>query len=524
MLANLRFRRHRERVYTWIIVLAGLACAAGAALLARDYAVRMADDGFKREVTARSAALDASLARHVQMVRSLAAFVATRDDVGVADFRAFVDSMRGGTPGMQAMQWMPVVAGPSRVAFEQAARRDFSNYRITEQVSLWELVQAHEREQYVAVRLVEPLAGNEAAVGFDLLSDPLQADALSRAAASGDVVATERLVLVQESEGVQYGVMLVAAVPAADGHVRGYVAGVFRVGDLLQASIAGLPPVGLHLSVTDATGPGNERTLHVFSDRLNDVGDLLATPFEPRANATAESLLATHDLRVADRVWRVYFEAGPGYYAPVPPIPAWAAAVVVVLITGLLTSLLLMMQKRAQLLARSSLADGLTGLANRAFCDRMLVAEWDRAIRYGKPLSLVLVDIDRFADYNAQFGPLAGDDCLRRVGHTLSTVPARSSDFVCRYTGDRFLVILPETPHEGAHELATRASQSIRALALAHPGREPEPLLTVSAVAATATPQRGDSLPAFLARAVDLLDSAERHEGNVVLGLSVAAA
>lgn len=515
MFASLRFRRHRERLYTVIIVLAGIALAVAAALFAQDYAIAMADEGFRREVAGRSAALDASIARHEQMVRSLAAFVATRETVSAADFRTFVDTMRAGTHGMQAMQWMPRVDAASRAAFEQAARADFPAFHITEQTSL--------RPEYFPVRLIEPVAGNEAAVGYDALADPLLRDAIRRAATTSEVVASERVVLMQEEDGVRYGLMLVAQVSGHDGKPRGFVAGVFRIGDLLESSIAALPPVGLHLSVTDATGPGPERTLHVFSDRLSEVSDLLAVPFEARPAGATESLLATHDLHVADRIWRVYFESGPGYFAPLPPAPAWMVAGIVLLITGVLATWLLLMQKRAQLLARASLADGLTGLANRAFCDRMLTAEWDRAIRYGKPLSIVVIDIDRFVDFNMQFGPLAGDDCLRRIAQVLTHVPGRSSDFVCRYAGDRFVVVLPETGHAGAHDLATRASQAVRALRLAHPGRQPEPVVTVSVVAATAGPQRGDSLPAFVMQATELLDSAERQEGNVVLGLSVTA-
>ncbi|MFZ5755375.1 MAG: CHASE domain-containing protein [Pseudomonadota bacterium] len=522
MLASLRFRRHRERVYTWLIAIAGIAVAVAAAWLARDYAVRMADDGFRREVAARSAALDAAVARHEQMVRSLSAFVATRDSMSAADFRAFVTGMSPGGQGAQAMQWMPRIPAAARAAFEKTAQREFPRYRITEQLGQWELGEAAVRDTYAPVRYIEPPAGNEPAVGFDLLSDPLYADALLRADRSGGVVATERLVLLQE-EGVHYGVMLVSAVKNADGVTLGYVAGVFRVSDLLQAAIASLPSVGLHISVTDASGPGSERALHVFSDRLNDVSDLMVVPMEQKLSPAASQLFASYDLKVTDRTWRVYFEPGPGYFAPLPPIPDWAAAILVLLITGLITALLLVMQKRSQLLARASLSDGLTGLANRAFCDRMLLAEWERAVRFGKPVSVVLIDIDRFADYNARLGPLAGDDALRRVAVVLSTVPARSSDMVCRYAGDRFAVILPETGNEGASQLAHRAVAAVKGMSLTHPGRQPEPVLTVSAVAATAQPQRGDSLPAFMSSAVDVLDSGERAAGNVVLGLSVAA-
>ncbi|MFZ5724117.1 MAG: CHASE domain-containing protein [Pseudomonadota bacterium] len=522
MLASLRFRRHRERLYTWLIVLVGIAVAAAAAWLARDYATRLADDGFRREVAARSAALDAAVARHAQMVRSLAAFVSTRETMSAADFRAFVSGMRGSDTGVQAMQWMPRLPGAGRAAFEKSAQDDLPRFHITEQIGQWELGEAAPREIYAPVRYIEPLIGNEPAVGFDLLSDPLYADALARADRSDEVVGTERLVLLQE-EGVHYGVMLVMAVRDAEGAVRGYAAGVFRVSDLLQSAIVGLPPVGLHMSVTDASGPGSERALHVFSDRLNDVSDLLVVPLEAKLSPAASGLFASYDLKVADRTWRVYFEPGPGYYAPLPPVPDWVAAVLVLLITGLLTALLLLMQKRSQLLARSSLSDGLTGLANRAFCDRMLMVEWDRAVRYGKPVSVVIIDIDRFSDYNAKLGPLAGDDCLRRVAGALATVPGRSSDLVCRYSGDRFVVILPETAYEGAHGLAVRAIAAVHGLLLTHPGHQPEPVVTASAVAATALPQRGDSLPAFMSSAVDLLDSGQRGDGNLVLGLSVAA-
>lgn len=523
MLASLRFRRHRERLYTWLIAIAGILLAVAAAGLARDYAVRMADDGFRREVAARNAALDAAIARHEQAVRSLAAFVATRDRMHAGDFRAFVELMGAAGSGVQAMQWMPQVAGADRAAVEKEAGADLPGFRITQQQQgQWELVVAGERNAYVPVRYIEPEAGNEPAIGFDLLSDSLYADTLARADRVEGVVASERLALLQES-GVHYGVMLAMAVRDRAGAVRGYVAGVFRVSDLLQAAVGGLPPVGLQVSVTDATGPGSERSLHVFSDRLNGVDDLIAVPLEARLSPAASSLFAFYDLHVADRTWRVYYEPGPGYYAPLPAVPDWMAALFVLLVTVLVTLLLLVMQKRSQLLARSSLTDGLTGLANRAFCDRTLLSEWDRAVRYDKPFSVALIDIDHFADYNAKTGPLAGDDCLRRVAGRLSAIPARSSDLVGRYTGDRFLVILPETAQEGVNRLAERAVEEVRGLQITHPGREPQPVVTVTAVAATAHPQRGDSLQSFMASALDLLDDEDRADGNRVLNLSVVA-
>lgn len=523
MLARLRFRRHRERVYTWLIALAGILLAAGASWLAHDYSVRLADEGFRREVASRSAALDAAVAQHEQLVRSLAAFVATRETMTAADFHTYVATMRGGVEGVQALQWMPRLADADRARFEREGQADFKGFHVTEQIGQWILAEAEQRPVYFPVRYIEPVAGNEQSLGFDFAADPLMADAMERGLATADVVASERMVLLQE-EGVHYGVAMLMPVLAADGSVRGHVAGVFRVGDLLQAAIARLPPVGLHISVTDASGPGPERTLHVFSDRLSNVADLLTVPFEAQDEGPAAVLLASYDLHVADRIWRVYFEPGPGYYAPVPPVPAWLAAVLVLLVTVLLTTLLVLMQKRSQLLARATLSDGLTGLPNRAFCERMLHAEWDRSVRYGKSLALAVVDIDRFADYNARLGPLAGDDCLRRLARVLEDVPGRSSDLVCRYAGDRFALVLPETDAEGARLLAERLLAAVRAQALVHPGHGADGLVTVTVVVAACRPQRGQQAAAFMGAAVDRLDDPARGDGNTLMTLAAPAA
>lgn len=519
MLSRLRFRRHRERAYTWLIALAGIFLAVGAAWLAGDYAVRLADEGFRREVAARSAALDAAVAQNRQVVRSLGAFFATRDDVTLSEFHAFVDSMRAGAPGIQALVWAPRVVAADRASFEQRARADFPDYALREPSADWQTAPAAARTEYYPVRLVAPVEGNGSRPGLDLAADPLQAAALARAKTLGDVAASERLVLMEEG-GMHYGVMLAMPVVDVDGRFRGYVAGVFRIGEMLETAISRVPAVGLNIMVTDATGPGAERALHVYNDRLMRVSDLLGVPFESRPEGAASVLLATYDLRVGDRTWRVYFEPGPGYFAPLPPLPAWLVAVLVLLVTGLLTGMLLLMQKRAQMLARQSLSDGLTGLANRTFGDRTLVAEWDRAVRYGKMLSVVLADIDRFGDYNAQFGPLAGDECLRRVARAIAAVPGRSSDMVCRYAGDRFLIVLPETTHEGAHGMATRLVGAVRQLGIPHPGKVHDPRVSITAVAATTHPHRGESLPGFMERVTDLLDAGERGEGDTVLGLS----
>ena len=91
-----------------------------------------------------------------------------------------------------------------------------------------------------------------------------------------------------------------------------------------------------------------------------------------------------------------------------------------------------------------SITDGLTGLFNQRHFYTQLAEELARTERYGRPLSLVAMDLDRFKDCNDRFGHLEGDNVLRSVGDLMRTV-TRRSDQAFRYGGDEFFVLLPET-------------------------------------------------------------------------------
>lgn len=109
--------------------------------------------------------------------------------------------------------------------------------------------------------------------------------------------------------------------------------------------------------------------------------------------------------------------------------------------------LLKMLSQRAQL-------DGLTGLWNRAHFDERLATEISGALRHGTPVSLILVDLDRFKNLNDTHGHPFGDEVLERAAATLSG--GRAQDVACRYGGEEFAVILPGTEIEEAMEVAER--------------------------------------------------------------------
>ncbi|WP_232834761.1 diguanylate cyclase [Rhodoferax ferrireducens] len=112
--------------------------------------------------------------------------------------------------------------------------------------------------------------------------------------------------------------------------------------------------------------------------------------------------------------------------------------------------------------------DGLTGIANRRYFDRMLAQEWHRAQRAGTPLALVMLDVDLFKHYNDHYGHVAGDGCLQALARALVKAARRSSDLVARYGGEEFVVLLPDMNGHAAVEAARHMQHEVWSLALPH--------------------------------------------------------
>jgi diguanylate cyclase (GGDEF)-like protein len=143
-------------------------------------------------------------------------------------------------------------------------------------------------------------------------------------------------------------------------------------------------------------------------------------------------------------------------------------------------------QKAAEL-HRLSVVDLLTGIANRRAFDETLDQEWRRAMRHNTELSLVLIDVDYFKQFNDTYGHLAGDQCLRTVAQVLAAGMRRAGELAARYGGEEFAVLLPHTDLEQAHRVAERMCAAVREEAIAHAGSEVSPHVTISVgVASTA--------------------------------------
>lgn len=160
------------------------------------------------------------------------------------------------------------------------------------------------------------------------------------------------------------------------------------------------------------------------------------------------------------------------------------------------------LERSNQQLELLSATDGLTGLANRRQFDQHLYAEWQRSMRTGQPLSLLLLDIDHFKRYNDHYGHLAGDACLRQVAAILFDCAQRSGELVARYGGEEFALLLPTTDSAAAMVVAQRCMDELARARIAHADSPVAECLTCSIGVATVVASQ-DLVPESLVRCAD---------------------
>ena len=171
------------------------------------------------------------------------------------------------------------------------------------------------------------------------------------------------------------------------------------------------------------------------------------------------------------------------------------------------------LQRTKQLEILSNL-DGLTGIANRRKMDEYLTHAWNLSFRNKQPLSLIILDIDSFKNYNDTYGHPAGDECLKKIASTISGSLKRSTDFTARYGGEEFVIILSNTDQAEALAVSECIRREIEALQIPHASSPVSAVVTVSLGVSTFLNSKNGSLPGFIQSADEALYVAKRSGKN----------
>lgn len=282
--------------------------------------------------------LQSNLHIYTAMLGSIERYFVASGDVSRTQFKTFVADMMSTHPGLQALEWLPVIREAERSRFEQAIQAEgFSNFQIQDRDPSGQLTPARRASEYVPVAFVEPYQGNEKAFGYNVASNPVRLEALRHARDSGQAVATGRIKLVQE-HGEQFGFLLFLPVyDRAKGqqdtagriqHIRGYATAVLRVGDMLENFAQELGQRDITLRVVDEAAPEAEQVLYQ-SPRW---GDALAH----------QGIKQTTKLNIGGRSWRLEFMPLPHYLVTHRALQAWATLAGGLLFAGMLGALLLL--------------------------------------------------------------------------------------------------------------------------------------------------------------------------------------
>jgi len=174
--------------------------------------------------------------------------------------------------------------------------------------------------------------------------------------------------------------------------------------------------------------------------------------------------------------------------------------------------------------------DALTGLSNRRGFDMRLDAELGRAFREKKPLGLIILDIDNFKVYNDTYGHPQGDCLLQAISEVLVKTVNRSADFIARWGGEEFFIILPDTDMNGTFKIAEQVRSNVMQITIpcgklnfiglnenvtkAQSADGSQPYVTVSLGASSKIPGEGDSTANFISEVDQLLYKAKNNGKN----------
>ena len=159
--------------------------------------------------------------------------------------------------------------------------------------------------------------------------------------------------------------------------------------------------------------------------------------------------------------------------------------------------------------------DGLTGIANRRCFDERLRAEWAASAATSRPLSLLMIDVDYFKQFNDHYGHLAGDNCLKAIAASLGHEARREGDFLARYGGEEFALILPSVSAESALDVADRARQAVFDLPLENT-QCPLGRITISIGVAAVVATEDQNVEGLIEAADTALYHAKRRGKNAV--------
>ncbi len=298
----------------WGVLLSGLALTGVVAKIVEHIDEHVIEARFQAKAVERSFLIRGQFETAESALVDLASLYAVNDEVSSDDFSRFVAPILERQTSLRALSWNPIVSHEEREAHE-AAMRESANpgYRITHRSEQGELIAAPAREDYIVVAFIDPLEGNESALGFDVSSQITRRNAFERARDTGSMAIATPIVLVQgegESTGA-LGMLPVyrdgstpSTVELRRAAIEGYVVGVVDIAESVMAALANVDMADFDFNLT-GTIPGGQ-PVELFASESFDASQQV----EGRLSYAARFPLAGHEIEVCFFASDEYLAAG----------------------------------------------------------------------------------------------------------------------------------------------------------------------------------------------------------------------
>ncbi len=358
------------------------ALTISSALYVRSQGANEAQREFQRGAIDRVTSVERQLKLSIAVVDLVGTFFDTDEEVTEREFESFVDPILRRNPAISALSFAPRVTLENRDDFETEAATRHPGFRISEQLEPGKMVPAEDRGMFTPVRYLVPIAGNEAALGFDLASDAGRKAALDAAHRRNEIRATRPIVLVQETSSARSFLLIrpvyarslpIDSVAAREAAVTGYVTAVMRSDGLIGSALAQLVPAGIHFTVSDVTQREDPAILAHHSSRARPFGEAGLESFEK------PGLESTQTFSAAGRDYRVELAAASGFFGNSAVAASWTILVAGLAFGIALAAYLLLLHRTDRQLRESA-------QALRQLSDQLLQVQEEERARLSREL------------------------------------------------------------------------------------------------------------------------------------------
>ena len=431
-LAPTRGFRPGERLGELAIALVGVAATGATFFAIRNAEYQRIRLGFERETVRSVDIVKQQLVASTDVVTGYASHLGI-----VAGDRcrshSYAREVLARHPALRGLSWNTILAGPERATFELLQQRERPTFRISERNPSGAFIAASERERYVVVTCIEPLAGNEKAIGFNLTSDPVRAEAIERTLATRAPAVTSRIRLVQEPAKAASVLLLQAVVDHTTGDTVGCVSAVLRIDDVFERTLGTLQP-GSSIGLYDDGSP-SKAALYLLGEESGGEG----------------GLAIDLPINVANRPWRLRGEISrTEIFGRMSMVPwAWLPA-------GLLLTWFAVRTRRSERASRALLRNVLPA----HIADRLEGGPHSLADRH-EQVTVLFTDIVNFTGIAARLG---ADDLVRSLDELFSSFDRITDEYgleKIKTIGDSYMAVAGLDDQGDSTFRSVRAAQAM---------------------------------------------------------------